>query len=290
MNHVIMLNSENRVAGTTNKFSYKFPTATKLTSEDTIALSNINLYNSFFNVEKSRGNNTLKLKWNADTTTEYEFVIPDGFYDIASLNYLLQFWMISENLYTYSADSNSNVYYIELVINANIYGVELRFYPLPTSTEATALNLTAPSGSTWAFHATTSLCAQLYFENSFGTIIGFTGKQYYPTDVNNSNEKNDFINNITPQVSVVNSIIMTCNLINSSFSSPVNVFHSMPISAKLGDLMTNTDSDRTDVAIFDGNYNEIRIELLDQTYTPLILHDFDLSINLLLRKAKPKKL
>ena len=102
--------------------------------------------------------------------------------------------------------------------------------------------------------------------------------------------KTDYMNNLIPQVSVVNAIIMTCNLVNSQFSSPVNVFHSMPISSGLGELMTNTDSDRTDVNIFDGNYTEIRIELLDQTYSPLILHDFDLSINLLLRKAIPKKI
>ena len=289
MNHVIMLNSENRVPGTTNKFAYKFPTATKLTSDDTIALSNINLYNSFFNIEKSRGNNTLHFKWHAFITTEYNFVIPDGFYDIPSLNYLFQFYMISENLFTYNADTNSNIYYMDLIINPTTYGVELRFCPIPTEDEANELNITAPPNS-WSFHPTISKCPQLSFPDAFGTIIGFKGDQFYPPDADNTNMKREYKNNLTPQVSVVNAIILTCNLVNSQFSSPVNVFHSMPISAGLGQLMTNTDSDRTDVNIFNGNYQEIRIELLSQAYEPLILHDFDVSINLLLRKAIPKKL
>ena len=178
---------------------------------------------------------------------------------------------------------------MDLIINPTTYGVELRFCPIPTEDEANELNITPPPNS-WSFHPTISKCPQLSFPDAFGTIIGFKGDQFYPPDADNTNMKREFTNNITPQVSVVNAIIMTCNLVNSSFSSPVNVFHSMPISAGLGQLMTNTDSDRTDVNIFNGNYQEIRIELLSQAYEPLILHDFDVSINLLLRKAIPKKL
>ena len=281
--NTIILNSTHRVPNSNNKFVYRFPTQASFTSNDTIAVSTMNVFNSFFNIEATRGNNKISIFWAPDGLT-YNLIIPDGFYDIPALNYQLQFFMTENHLYTYSAIENENVFYIELVLNPNRYAVELRCFPVPDSNEAaTDLQLTKPVDATWDFHLTFDLTPSITFNSAFGSLIGFSAGTY-PELL--ENEIKVYFNDLIPQISIVNSLLVTCNLVNSFYSNPVNVLYSMPISSSFGNSMSSKDSMRTDVNIFDGTYQSIVLEILDQRYERVHMHDFELEIKLTLIIAK----
>ena len=86
----IVINSSNHVQGTRNKFVYTFPSQLKLTENHRIGVSGISMYNSTFNIEAKRGNNTITLIWNADSQTSHAFTFPDGYYSVAQMNEFLQ--------------------------------------------------------------------------------------------------------------------------------------------------------------------------------------------------------
>ena len=286
MSSTIILNSNNRDLTSNNRFVYNFPSNVKFNEGDTIGVEEINMYNSIFNVEASRGNNTFSIIWNADTDVTYNFTIPDGFYSVADLNYFIQYSCVQNDLYCINASANY-VYFVELVINATVYGTELRTYILPDITEAGTLGYTKPAGASWSFHASADATPQLIIPTAaFGELFGFTAATYPATPQTTS----QYIGStITPQISPVNSLILTCNLINSELSNPVNVFYSMPLNSAYGSLMSTANATRMDNEIYEGTYRSIVIEFLDQLYNRVILNDFEVLVKLVIIRHKKKK-
>ena len=75
---------------------YRLPNTIKMEAGSTIGLSGISIFNSTFNVEKVRGNNTVFLTW---LGTVYTIVFEDGYYSISDLNFRIQQFCILNNLY-----------------------------------------------------------------------------------------------------------------------------------------------------------------------------------------------
>ena len=91
----LVLNQSNIVAdGQNNKLVYNFPNS--VTFKDAyMALSSISVYYSWFNITSALANNTFSYTWvSSGTTTNYTVTIPDGIYEISSLNSYLQFIFI----------------------------------------------------------------------------------------------------------------------------------------------------------------------------------------------------
>ena len=282
----IILNSTHRDTNSNNRFIYNFPSNVKFNAGDTIAVESISIYNSVFNVNASRSNNTFSIIWNADASVTYDFTITDGFYDIPALNYLIQYYCVQNDLYCIDADGNY-VYFLELVINSSVYGAELRAYILPNTTDATTLGYTKPAGATWNFHATLDQTPQLVISTEFGKLFGFADGTF-PASVEATSQY--ISSTLSPQISVVNSLIVTCNLVNSDLSNPVNLFYSMPLSASYGSLMTSTNTSRMNIPIYEGSYKSIILEFLDQIFERVTLHDFDVLIKLvIIRNINAKK-
>ena len=263
MSATIILNSSNRDLTSNNRFVYNFPSNVKFNEGDTIGIESINMYNSIFNVEASRGNNTFSIIWNADSAVQYDFVIPDGYYSISDLNFYIQYKLVENDLYCVNASGNY-VHFVELVIDSTVYGSELRTYILPDATEAGTLSYTKLAGASWSFHASADATPQVIIPtNAFGELFGFVAATYPATPLTAS----QYIKStVTPQISPVNSLILTCNLINSELSNPVNVFYSMPLNSAYGSLMSTINGTRMDNSIYEGTYRSIVIEVLDQLY------------------------
>ena len=272
--NTIILNSTNKDPNSQNKYIYNFPTNVKLTKGDTISMSSVSIFNSFFNVEASRGNNAFSISW---LGTNYNFVMPNGFFDIPSINYYIQFVMIQNGLYLMDTLSNKNVYFVDLSIDSIQYGSQLKFYKIPTAANAATLNLVLPSNATWSFPAVENT-PSITFNDNFGKLIGYLGSTY-PSILTNDITLNS---NTTPEIEVINSLVLTCNLINSSLSNPVNTFYSMPLSAPFGSMMTSNVSVKEKLSIFDGTYKSIVIEFLDQHFAPVNIRDKDVLIKLVL--------
>lgn len=272
--NTIIINASNKVPNTTNRYSYRFPSAVKFNATDQIALQSISLYNSFFNIEQSRNNNRFSIIWNADTSVTYNFLMPDSFMDVEGINAYIQQQCLLNNLYMVDADGK-NWFFIELQIAPTTYGVELRLYPVPTEAIANEFGLIIPTGATWSFPATKKTPQFSFQEQAFGDLIGFKAGTF---PVNVSALDTQILNTFTPQISPVNSILLGCNVINSSFSIPSSLFFALPINTKFGGMIINQNSNPIFNQICPGVYTNIVIELYDQHFQPLKMNDDEMTL------------
>jgi hypothetical protein len=147
---------------------------------------------------------------------------------------------------------------------------------MPTSANATTLGYSQPSGATWAYPASNQT-PQLTFGTAFGSLIGMTA-QTYPATIQSTNQSQ--ISTITPIISPVNSYILTCNLINSKYSIPSNVFFSLPLNGSLGQLISYVAPSVVYSDIAPNTYNNIVIQMYDQNFNKLELKDNEIVLTL----------
>ena len=281
MSKTLVINSSNYVIGSGNKFVYRFPNTVNFEAGSSIGLSSISIYNSTFNIEKSRGNNTIQILWLGIT---YTIVIDDGYYTVNDLNFRIQQFCILNNLYLLSNSGSNIIYFVELAMNSVRYSVQLNLYAIPTEAQSLVLGY-SKVGSTWNFPSVATTPQLNILSQSFGNLIGLTFGLYplTPQIITQS-----FLSTTTPIISPVNSYVMTCNLLNSKYSIPNTTFFSLPLNGSLGTLITSNVSSIVYNKINPQPFNEIIITFFDQLFTPLILHDFDCTITLAIREADVK--
>ena len=274
----IIINSSNYVSGTFNTFTYNLPVSTKFNDGDTVGVASIALYNSTFNITSARGNNTFQIIWNANTSVTYTLTIDDGYYSVSDINYFIQSFCITNKLYMTDATGN-NIYFVELVINAPRYSVQLNSFALPTTAQATTLGYSIPSGASWTA-PTAASTPQLVISNTFGSLIGFANGTF-PSSIQTTTQS--FLSTVVPVLSPIDSYNIPCNLINSPYSSPNNTFYSLPLSAGLGSLINVSPSQIVFNDIAPNVYNKITLIFYDQLFNALKLNDFEVTITLAIK-------
>jgi hypothetical protein len=256
MPKTIVINSSNYVQNSGNKFIYRFPNTVKFDVGSSIAVANISMYNSIQNITVKRGNNVLTLNW---LGTDYVFTIPDGYYSVSDINYFLQSQMVLNGLY-----------------------MTLNFYAIPTSAQATTLGYAQPSNATWAF-PTTAQTPRLTFGQSFGNLLGMTFGTYPLASPQTTNIQ--ILSTQTPVISPVDSLIMTCNLINSRYSIPCDVFFTIPISSSVGSLIAFNNSTLVYNTISPQMYSTLEVAFYSQLFEPVLLLDRELVLQLSISDA-----
>ena len=273
---LIAITNTSYVENSENTYIYKLPASVKFTNKSKVGLVSFSVFNSTFNVTQSRGNNTVTFIWPSATPVTTTWTIPNGYYSASDLNSYLQSQMFANNLYV-TANNNTNViYFYEIVQNSVRYSIQLNSYYLPTSANATTLGYSLPSGATWAYPATNKT-PQLTFGTAFGSLIGMSA-QTYPATVQSTNQSQ--ISTITPIISPVNSYILTCNLINSKYSIPSNVFFSLPLNGSLGQLISYVAPSVVYSDIAPNTYSTIVIQMYDQNFNKLELKDNEIVLTL----------
>ena len=132
-----------------NKFTYKFPQPVDFEKGDTIMIQEMTLYNSFFNIKEEYNNNKFSIVWRGTT---YNFTIPDSYLDATGLNaYIKQVSLINK---LYMEQGTEIVSFFEINVNESRYRNEIYVVAIPTSTEASALGWTLPSGASWILPST----------------------------------------------------------------------------------------------------------------------------------------
>ena len=185
----IVLNRSNLVPdGKNNKLIYQFPGSVEF-KDSYIALSQVSMYYSWFNIAEQYNNNILQYTWTTGaTTTTYTLDIPDGLYEVSRLNEYLQFAMIQNGHYLINAQGE-NVYYLEMIVNPSRYGVQLNTYMLPTNAQFT----TAPEYSGWTTPAswvgfpTINDNPQFILPLNINKILGFDAN--FTTNQNNRRKR-----------------------------------------------------------------------------------------------------
>jgi hypothetical protein len=184
--------------------------------------------------------------------------------------------MYADNLFVTSNSGTNVVYFYEIVQNATAYAIQLNAYYLPTSANATTLGYSQPSGATWTYPATNA-CPQLQFGSAFGSLLGFAA-QTYPSTAASTNQSK--VSETTPNISPVDSYILTCNMINSKYSIPSNYFFSIPLTGALGSLITYNSSSLVYNDVAPNVYSNIIINFYDQLFNRLQMNDKEIVLTI----------
>ena len=272
----VIINQSNLITngGLNNVYRYVFPGSASFKNAK-IAVSNVQIYYSWQNINTYYSNNTLSIIFPTGSgTTTLNITIPSGSYSVADLNAYIQSQMVTNKFYL--IDSNGNyVYYLELVENAVLYSLQLNTFPVPTS---------LPSGYTnpgWSL-PTTSYTPQLIVPStSIQSLLGFTAGTYPPTQQTTTYSA---ISTSTPQVSPVSSVLLGCSLVCNRLSNPQSVLYSFsPGGVSYGSLIQSNAYQYSWVDIQDGTYNSVDITFYDQNFNALQIIDTNIIIFLLVK-------
>lgn len=273
----IVLNSTNVVSGSNNsKYRFRFASTTSF-QNDQIALSNINIYFSWFNITTQYNNNFFQYIWTDGAGGfTYDVLIPDGAYEISTLNAYFQFIMVQNGHYLVD-DQKNYVYYAEIVLNPTYYAVEIKTYPLPTALPS---GWTNPAGV--MFPAVASTPQVIIPATNIRTLLGFDAGTY-PSAVQST--AYNVLSQNTPQVATVQSVILLCSLLNNTLTNPNTFLYSIaPSNTQFGQLISVAVPELIFTDIVSGSYDSFEITLVDQNYVPLVVKDNNLIIQLVVRK------
>jgi len=290
----IVLNTNNIVPdGKNNKLIYRFPNSV-LFKNNSIAVSSVSMYYSWFNISAELQNNTFTISYlnPAGVLTPYVVVIPDGTYEVITLNALLQFEFIQLGLYLLDTVSGNNVYYAEFILNPSRYAVQINTFLFPT---ALPVGYAAPAN--FVGFAPTTYNPVITLPANFNKIFGYTAG--FSTDLNQSNsfvppandplvDKNgagtiSYLSNIAPQLQPNQSLYFAISNINNQYSQPSSIIYALVPTVRIGEVIIERPPQFAWNALIDGTYNELRLTFLGSDLSPVTINDPNMTILLVIK-------
>lgn len=273
MLYPIVLNSSNLVSTSSNNtYQYNFPTGAVHFKKCKLAVASVALYYSWYNVSSSNNNNSFQFIFPGNGT--YTVTLPDGFYSISELNSYLQNFCILNNLYLVNA-SGDYIYYLEFLTNSTYYSVQFNAYPVPVSLPS---GYTNPGGM--LFPGTSVTPQLVVLSNDFRNIIGFDAGTYPSTT---QSSVYSALSSFTPQVTDVQSVLMTCSLLSNKYANPNTILYSFAIDTTFGSLLSSNPNQYSFINIYDGQYTQFNVQFFDQNFNPLQIRDTNVLIQLLIQ-------
>ncbi len=291
---VIFLNTEH-LSDTTNnnRLTYKFQNSVQFKSGTRIALQNINMYYSWYNVTTSNNNNKFSYTWwdeNGDETEPIEITIADGYYTIDTLNEAIQEKLVINKHYVTKTINGvlSNLYFIEILANASFYKFQLNCYYVPTEAENTSTyNYTKPSGATWVFPTTGATPTVVIPNTNITKLLGFNAGTYPPSQ---QTSIYSVLSNNSPEIDPVSSIIVTCSLVNQRYSYPDNLIYNFTYNVAFGEMISISPPNQSWCDMKSGIHNSLEVAFYDQNYNPLKILDKSVTVTLVIHEPVQSQL
>jgi hypothetical protein len=289
----LILNAQNVVLdGTNAKFIYNFPQGGYVFKDDLIAVQEISMFFSAFNITTAYNNNRFSYIW-VDGTT-HVVNIPNSFLQVSDLNAYLQSAMALNTHYLLDSTGNF-VYLLEMVVNQSRYAVQLNNYVISVAL-ATANSWTLPAGATWVL-PTNLILPYLVIpaNNNFGLLIGFPPGQYPAGTITGAppaqiqapafTGAQSELSSIAPQITPYSSFLVYCSLVNNRAVIPSQLVYSFtPTNSTFGALQVFSPTAELGWnKIEDGNYNSFIIEFRDQLGRQVTFQDPNTLITLYTR-------
>ena len=297
----LILNGNDVVEGSSNsKFIYNFPQGGyTFVDGDVIAIQEIAMYFSAFNITTAYNNKSFSYIW-VDGTT-FAVNIPDSFLQIDDINAFLQSVMYANGHYLIDANGNY-VYLLELVVNQAQYAVQLNSYVISVAL-ATSNVWVLPPTPTWVL-PTNLILPYLVIPstNNFGKLIGFTAGQYPagtitgvpPAQVQTPafTSAQSTLSTVAPQITPYSSFLVFCSLVNNKAVIPSQlVFSFTPTNATFGALQVySANAELGWNKITAGQYNSFVIEFRDQLGQAIQFQDPNTLITLYTKNESETKM
>lgn len=254
-----------------SKFVYKFGRGSVNLKNAGIALSQINIYYSWPNLDKTTYNNTtFKLQWPTSTgLVEHVITVPDGYYSITDINNYLQYYFIQNNMYLVNRDNGKNVYFFEIIPNSVTYKIQSISYNVPTAASQQA---DIPTGGSFDFPAVSS---KPIFEvlGDFNKLIGFNVGSYPDS------HESDF----SPEMNPVSSVLVLCSIANNHFTNPNSVIYAFVSNVEYGRQIVCQNQDLVYNTVDDGVYSQLSISFVDQEFRRINIKDTNVVIYLVVK-------
>jgi hypothetical protein len=259
--------------GTNSKFIYNFPQGGYMFKNDLIAVQEISMFFSAFNITSAYNNNSFSYIWVDGTTNVVN--IPNSYLQVSDINAYLQSVMVANTHYLINSVGDY-VYLLEMVVNQSRYAVQVNNF-LISATLAITESWTLPVGATWVL-PTNLILPYLVIpaNNSFGDLIGYTAGQYpagtitgvppaqiqTPAFLGAQSE----LSSMAPQITPYTSFLIFCSLVNNRAVIPSQLVYSFtPTNSTFGALQVFSPSAELGWnKIEDGVYNSFVIEFRDQ--------------------------
>lgn len=297
----LVLNQTNLVPdGQNNKLVYSFPNSVKF-SKAYLAVSSISMYYSWFNISTALNNNTFSYTWvSGVTTTTYTISVPDGLYEISTLNQLLQFNFLANGHYLISPTGQIS-YFGEFLVNPSRYAVQLNTFLFPTALAGVWAGYTQPVGAPAL--PTQTFNPSFVFPVNINSLLGFVAN--FTSDQNTNNafvapvgsqfvSKNSlgtisYLSTLSPNVQPNASILISSSGINNPYASPTSIIYSVTPAVAVGEIVTEKPPEFMWNELIDGTYNEIRLTILGTNLSPIKINDPSITIVLVIAQEDEVK-
>jgi len=306
MVQTVVLNQSNVVPdGQNNKLVYNFPNSVAFPNHE-IAIQSVYMYYSWVNINATTLNNNLfYLYWPTNRYVAaggaYQAAgaivvdIPDGLYEIATINQYLQWFSIKYGYYLINANSE-NVYYWEFIINPSLYAVQLNMYPVPTSLPtgwtAPVANPTLGTAAFAGFPAT-AWTPQLWLpfapgsgspSDNFYKILGFKPGAAYPPAALTTNYST--VSTTSPQVQPNPVVFLALSNIENNYASPSSIIGVVSPQVGFGELIQQEPPQFAYNKLLPGTYNSLRLSFVGTDKSQIQILDPQMTITLVIRDKK----
>jgi len=289
----LILNTTNIVPdGQNNKFVYRFPNSVQF-RDSYLAFAQATLYYSWFNITENLRNNILQYNWidGAGVATTYTINVPDGLYEIKTLNDLLQFTMIQNGHYLVNA-ANENVYYAEFKVNPSRYAVQINTFLFPTALPAGFTNPAGVAFPPQSFNPVITLPPNI--NQVFGYVAGFQTNQnlnnaYVPPTstyvAKLANGTLSYISTVAPNVQPNSSLLFSISNIDNAYAQPTSIIYTLVPNVAVGQILNERPANFIWNKLIPGTYNELRLTILGTDLNPIKINDPQITIVLVIKEA-----
>ena len=149
----------------------------------------------------------------------------------------------------------------------------MNIYSIYSASSATTLGYTVPVGASWSYPIV-STNPQIIISEGFGKLIGFSAGSTYGLGSSYISIKS----NKTPQIAVVNTLLIHTNLLNQELTAQPNIIDAMAMSGDYGSLLIKNNASLLYSNVSPNNYNEIVVFFTDQNFNKLKIKDTEVCI------------
>ena len=276
----LIVNSTNLVNdGQNNKLIYKFPNSVHF-KDSFISLSQAQMYYSWFNITSEFNNNTIQYVWidGAGVQTTYTITIPDGLYEVNTLNQLLQYTFIQNGHYL--VNSGQNVYYAEFILNPSRYAVQINTFLFPTSLP---VGYTNPAGVPFPPQ---SFNPSIILPPKVNVILGFVQNFTTNLNINNAfvppvspyvsklaNGTLSYISTVAPNLQPNSSVIINISNIDNQYAQPTGTCYTIIPTVAIGEVINEKPVNYIWNKLIPGTYNQLTINILGNDLSPIKIQD-----------------
>ena len=215
------------------------------------------MYYAWRNIDSTLyGNNILTYTWEdvANVQTTYTINIPNGLYEIADINSYCQFVMIANGHYLVNA-SGQNVYYFNLVVNPDLYAIQLNTYQFPI---ALPVGFTNPAGVVFP---TQTFKPQVATPSNFNLVIGFAASFISARDLGTAYPNTDsYVSTVSPQVQPAPTLILNSSNVSNIYANPSTGIYAVTPNVAIGEIIIEKPPEFSWNKLINGTYAEMRIQ------------------------------